>query len=271
MALDGSYLDVADTAANEKDFSRPGTGRGEGTGSFPQALVVVVTEVGTHAVVDAAVGDRRDGELRLAHQITRRLGEDMLLLGDRNMPTSGLVRAVKATDAELCFRLKVGRVKDLPRHRILPDGSWLSELHTCQDRKAGRTPCPVRVVRYRLDDPGRPGVEEGYVLLTTLLDPGQTPATELAALYTERWECETVLDEIKTRQRGAREVLTSKDPVGIRQEISAHLLVHYALGAQIVHALSAQPAPVDSDRASCTTALRAARRTVTSTPGVFSP
>ncbi|MGW5659849.1 IS4 family transposase [Streptomyces sp. NPDC003758] len=271
MAVDGSYLDVADTAANAEVFQRPGTGRGEGVGAFPQALVVTLTECGTHAVVDAAIGDRREGELRLAARLTRSLGEGMLVLGDRNMPSSYLVRTVSATGAHLCFRFKAGRLGALAVLKALPDGSWLSELCTREDQRAGREPVPVRVVHYRLDDLGRPGLDEGYVLVTTLLDPDQAPAAELAALYAERWECETVLDEIKTHQRGAGEVLPSKDPVGAEQEIYAHLLVHYALRAQIAQALADGITTTDTDRASFTTALRAARRTVTSTPGTFSP
>ncbi|MEU3282153.1 transposase [Streptomyces antibioticus] len=180
-------------------------------------------------------------------------------------------RTVSATGAHLCFRFKAGRLASLPVLKLLPDGSWLSELCTREDQRAGREPVALRVVHYRLDDPGRPGVEEGYVLVTTLLDPDRAPAAELAALCAERWECETVLDEIKTHQRGVREILTSKDPVGVEQEIYAHLLVHYALRAQISQALADGITVTDTDRASFTTALRAARRTVTSTPGTSSP
>ncbi len=34
MSIDGTCLDVADTAANEAAFGRPGTGRGAGAGAF---------------------------------------------------------------------------------------------------------------------------------------------------------------------------------------------------------------------------------------------
>src|SRR5205085_7338525 len=46
-----------------------------------------------------------------------------------------------------------------------------------------------------------------YRLITTILDPTQAPARELAALYHERWEIETALDELKTHLRGAQIVL----------------------------------------------------------------
>ena len=48
-----------------------------------------------------------------------------------------------------------------------------------------------------------------YRLVTTILDPTMASAEELAALYHERWEIETTLDEFKTHLRGAKIVLRS--------------------------------------------------------------
>ena len=67
-----------------------------------------------------------------------------------------------------------------------------------------------------------------------MLDPAAAPAGELAALYPERWELETMLDELKAHQRGPRVVLRSKTPEGVRQEAWGHLCTHYALRA-LVH------------------------------------
>lgn len=49
-------------------------------------------------------------------------------------------------------------------------------------------------------------------MVTDLLDHQRYPADELAALYAQRWEEETALDELKTHQRGPGVVLTSKTP-----------------------------------------------------------
>ena len=75
----------------------------------------------------------------------------------------------------------------------------------------------VRVVEYTLEDPGRPDTPERYRLITTIMDPEQAPADELAALYAERWEIETALDELKTHQRGPKVVLRSKTSDGVLQ------------------------------------------------------
>ena len=126
----------------------------------------------------------------------------------------------------------------------------------------------MRVVDYRLDDPGRPGEPEGYRLITTIGDPERAPAAELAALYPQRWEPETALAELKTHQRGPGVVLRSKDPDGVCQEVWAYLLVHYAIRTLMHQA--ALGAEVDPDRLSFTRSLHIARRQVTS-QAAFSP
>ncbi|MFC5144542.1 transposase [Streptomyces aureoversilis] len=95
------------------------------------------------------------------------------------------------------------------------------------------------------------------------------PARQLAALYHERWEAESVFAEIKTHQRGARVVLSSKTPDGVRQQIWAHLLVHHALRTLMLR--TAATRGLDLDRVSFTETLRSARRSVTVTPGSLSP
>jgi hypothetical protein len=81
-------------------------------------------------------------------------------------------------------------------------------------------------------------------------------------LYPQRWEHETTLDELKTHQRGAGVVLRSKDPGGVRQEVWAHLLVHYAIRTLMHQA--ALVGEVDPNRLSFTRSLHIARRQVTS-------
>ncbi|MFD7623592.1 transposase [Streptomyces sp. NPDC059802] len=81
----------------------------------------------------------------------------------------------------------------------LSDGSYLSQIVAARDKNRRADPATVRVIEYILGPPGEGTV---YRLVTTLLDPATAPATELAALYAERWEIETTLDEIKTHLGG---------------------------------------------------------------------
>jgi len=109
----------------------------------------------------------------------------------------------------------------------------------------------VRVIEYRVTDPGRPQAEHTtYRLVTTILDPDAAPADELAALYAERWEIESVFDELKTHQRGPRVILRSRTPAGVYQEAWGYLCVHYATRALI--GAAADTGSHDPDRLSFT-------------------
>jgi Insertion element 4 transposase N-terminal/Transposase DDE domain len=264
-SLDGTTLDVADTPANAVAFGRPRTHRGE-QAAFPQVRVMTLAECGTHAIIDATLGAYATGELSLAPALARSLTAGMLVLGDRGLHSFDLWRTMAATGADLLWRTRTNAV--LPVVQTLPDGSYLSQIVAGRDHRHGRDPITVRVVEYALADPGRPTQQAPYRLVTTILNPQQAPAAELAALYAERWELETALDELKTHQRGPKVVLRSKTPQGVEQELWGMLLVHYAI-RQLRHQAALQ-AEIDPDRLSFTRSLRVVRRQVTRQAG-FSP
>jgi hypothetical protein len=258
VGLDGTTLDLADTADLAAHFGRPGSGRGEGVAAFPQLRLVALAECGTHAMFAVAMGPCTTGEPTLAKDLVGALRPGMLCLADRGFTGFPLWSAAAATGAELVWRARGNAVLPvLARH---PDGSYASELVSADDR--GREhPLPVRVVEYTLDDPGRQQSEETrYRLVTTIADPAAGPAAELAALYAERWEIESALDELKTHQRGPRVVLRSRTVEGAYQEAFGFCCVHYALRALVQSA--ADDEDIDPDRLSFTRALHAARRSV---------
>lgn len=112
------------------------------------------------------------------------------------------------------------------------------------------------MIDYRLDSV--PGSEPLYRLITTILDPKQAPAKELAALYHERWEIETSLDELKTHLRGAQIVLRSKTPELVEQEFWGLLMAHFAIRG-LMHEAALQ-ADEDPDRLSFLHSVRVVQR-----------
>lgn len=261
MSLDGTTLDVADTAANREAFGRPASTRGvHGTGAFPQLRLVGLVETGTHVLCGAQLGAYATGEVTLAADVVATLTPDMLCLADRGFVGFDLWQQAAATGAALLWRVKAN--VGLPVETRHADGSYRSALRwNSHCRSPDRTPLPVRVIEYTL--PGRPDVNSRYRLITTILDPDRAPAVELAALYHERWEIETTFDEFKPHLRGAQRVLRSKTPALVRQEAWGFLLAHFALRA-LMHeaALGAQPRARDPDSLSFTHAVRIARRTL---------
>lgn len=253
VAVDGTTLDLADTEANDAFFGRPGTGRG--TGAFPQARVVGLAECGTHCVFGAEVGPLSVSEQTLSRRLFAHLEAGMLLLADRGFYGFELWQQARAAGADLLWRVR--KSANLPVVRVLDDGSYLSTVHAEPDRRSRRNPVTVRVVEYTL---ARTGDATLYRLVTTLLDPKEAPAAELAALYAQRWEIETTLDEIKTHQRGPKLVLRSKYPWGVEQEVYGLLLVHHAI-RQLMHQAALHEG-LDPDRLSFTRSLRVVRRQV---------
>lgn len=267
MSLDGTCLDVADTPANAKALGRPGSSRREGGGAFPQLRLVGLAESGTHAVCDVAIGPYATAENALADELLSALEPKMLCMADRGIYSFKRFQAAGQTGAQLLWRVRCDLL--LAREQPLADGSFLTRVYPNQpDQRAQRNGVQVRVIEYGIEDPGVPQAKDRYRLITTILKPDDGPAAELAALYGERWELESALDELKTHQRGPRVVLRSKDPDGVYQETYGYLCAHYAI-RRLMHD-AALTAELDPDRLSFTASLRAARRSTRSHPG-FSP
>ena len=135
--------------------------------------------------------------------------------------------------------------------------SYLSVVYPSEkDRRHATNGIQVRVVEYRLE--GVADAEPLYRLVTTILDPAQAPAADLAALYHERWEIEGALAELKTQLRGAQVVLRSKTPDLVRQEFWGLLLAHFAVRGLMHEA--ALRADEDPDRLSFLHAVHVMRR-----------
>jgi Transposase DDE domain. len=263
VSLDGSTFDVADDPALEAEFGRPGAGHGES--AFPQVRIVCLVENGTHVLFATKMAGCATSELALAREVLPALGEGMLCLADRNFFGFDIWTLAQGTGAELVWRVKQGR--DLPEDERLADGSYLSRVYPGDKvRKRQSAGIRVRVIDYRLH--GVADAEPMYRLVTTILDPAQGSAQELAALYHERWEIETALGELKTHLRGARIVLRSKTPDLVRQEIHGLLMAHFAIRGLMHEA--ALGADQDPDRLSFLHAIRVIRRKI-SAFGVIPP
>lgn len=253
VSIDGSTLDMADQKRNAAQYGRPGASRG--SSAYPQLRFVSLVEGGTHVLFGTRMGAYDSSEITLAKEVMPHLRKGMLCLADRNFFGYSLWHTARAGGADLLWRIKKNLI--LPCHKRLPDGSYLSRIYPSrQDRRRDANGVVVRVIEYRLE--GVRDSEPVYRLLTTILDHEKAPAEELAALYQQRWEIETALDELKTHLRGARIVLRSKTPELVEQEFYGLLLAHFAIRGLIHEA--ALKADEDPDRLSFLHAVRVVRR-----------
>jgi hypothetical protein len=250
MAFDGSTFDLPDESGNIEYYGYPSASRGEV--AFPQARVISLVETGTHAVTAAEIGPYRRSEREMALAIIEsgKLQKDMLLLADRGF--FGYILWTKAllTGAKLLWRVKTNLI--LPEEKRLPDGSYLSTIYDSKDKK-GCVPIKIRVIEYKLRD--KKGNEDEnsvgesfYRLFTNILDHEIAPANELAALYHERWEIETLFKEFKIGLCGNSTVIRSKTPILVEQELWGLIILHFAL--RLLMSQAAWETKLDPDKLS---------------------
>ena len=255
ISVDGSTLDVADESANEQAFGRPGASRG--SSAYPQIRFVSLVESGTHVLFGSQMAPYGTGEITLAKAVLGNLQPGMLCLADRQFFGFALWNQARETGADLLWRIK--KNLRLACEERLPDGSYLSHIYPSErDWRRKTNGVQVRVIDYCLQDVA--DAEPIYRLVTTILDHTKAPAAELAALYHERWEIESALDELKTHLRGAKIVLRSKTPDLVRQEFYGLMMAHFAIRGLMHEA--ALKADEDPDRLSFLHAVRVVRRKI---------
>jgi hypothetical protein len=232
MAIDAEVLDLPDTPANDRVYGRAITARG--ASAWPQAQLVGLCECGTHAIVDAGLWPYRADLHRAARRLLRSVTPGMLLSWDQGLHSFALIAATRQRRAHVLSRLPPGARPEVVA--TLGDGTQLVRIRP-RDARARRwgDQVLVRLLRYTLDDPNRPGHQVEHRLVTSLINPVRFPAEELILAYHARWEYELTIDELETHQR-PRLPLRSQKPVGVVQEVYGLLLAHYLVRAVMVEA-----------------------------------
>lgn len=224
---------------------------------YPMLRIVALCETGTRALLGAVFGPVAEQEIGYAERLLPLLDDSMLLLNDRGFDTDDFLAKIAATGAQLLVRLKGTRTP--ARWALLPDGSFLTRINGVR----------LRIIDAHIAVTTARGLHLNghYRLATTLIDSRRYPAIELVELYHERWEVESAFFSLRhTLQRGL--VLRSQDPVGIQQELWAHLTVYQALRRAMAEAIETTPG-ADPDRASFTIALETAKDQLITATGVL--
>ena len=208
VSMDGSVTDVPDGEANVKFFGRPSNQSRDG--AFPQVRWVVAAESGTGSLLGAAMGAYRTAEQPLARDLLGCFGPGMLVLADRKFLSWSLARDFLATGAHILWRASASFA--LKPVKVLADGTYLAELRP--PRKSDGPVITVRVIEYTVltapEGGGPEEVSEVFCLVTSLLDPEEHPALDLACCYPDRWGCETVIGRHKIDMGEGQPVLRSR-------------------------------------------------------------
>jgi len=268
-AIDGSIFDVEDSKENAI-FGYPKNQNG--AGAYPQISTVALVNLYTRSLMDVEFGTvAGTGEQTIAKGVLSRLKAGTLNLADRLYPSYEAWKLASETGAHLLWRVKsdfrLDPIEDLK------DGSCLAKLYKYGENKKRIVDeyIIVRVIEYTLMiKEGKKRAKkskETYRLITTLLDPKQAPAEELAGLYPFRyWTSEGFNKEIKTILRAPRIVLRSKSPAMVIQELYGLFLAQHAV--RLFMEASAEKADVEPTELSFKHAVNVIRRHLTQ---AFSP
>jgi len=197
------------------------------------------------AVAFGPCAGKKTGELSLAKQLWGQLPDDSLVILDKGFSAYGMLYHLSHDkDGSANGKHWLMRGKKNVRGKtveVLGPGDELIELSiSSQARKEDPTlpkTMVVRAIRYQVKG-FRP-----QILLTSMLDPEQFPATEMAALYHERWEIELGYDEAKTHMLERQEALRSKKAEGVRQEIWGILLAYNLVRKEMLDVAEATGVP----------------------------
>ena len=253
FAADGTCLRITDTATNEAEFGRPGSGDRSQAG-YPQLRVVALAAVRSHLIAAANWGGLKEGEQTLLEPLLDTIPAQSLTILDRGFISWKLAHDIQA-GSERHWMMRAKKGLSWTTVKKLGTGDELVELTTSSVSRKKHPELPktlvARLVSYRI---------KGYrpqKLLTSLTDDSRFPRKELAGLYHERWEIELGYDEVKTHMLERNECLRSKTPDGVRQEL-AGLLVAYNLARQAMRT-AAREIGVDPRRMSFRSALLCVR------------
>lgn len=279
QAADGSTLKTEDTPKNSRRFGRPGSSRGRA--AFPQLKVVALADVGTRIVRAARWARYRKAEVDLVRDIVSEIAPGTLTLLDSGLFAYDLLWSIHARGGNFLARLGAQAKPKVLRE--LGPGDAIVEVTARSYHRKRQPDMPrrwtLRMITYR---PGRSevraavrtfrpeGADEDIRLITDLMPGALAPDVgpreagrcaaaqcagpesgfthdELANLYHDRWESETVFDEIKTHlcecpegrvlrrsgRRGATvnrpAVFRSKTPDRVVQELLGMLTAYNAI------------------------------------------
>jgi hypothetical protein len=251
--VDGSTLNVADTPDNREHFG--GTNNQRGTSGYPRARVVTLMALRSHLLRGARIGGYWQSEQALAESLWEEIPDDSLTLVDRNFFGAPTLLAIARGGRN---RHWLTRQRANLRQRVirrLGPGDEIVEMEVSA-RSRRHDPTLPRTWQFRRIRYQRKGFRP-QKLLTSLVDDKAFPASEIVALYHERWELELGYDEIKTELLERREAIRSQIARAVWQEFWGLLLAYNLVRLEMVRI--AAVAGVPPVRISFVTVLRELR------------
>lgn len=233
--VDGTTVLMPDTLKNREAFP-PRRNQVNGV-SFPIARLVVIFSLACGTALELALGPMRGkktGENTLFRNILKALNPRDILLGDRLFDSYRDIAALLKREVDIVFRMSGSRRCDFRRgcrlglkdHRV----TWKKprfDKHRFDRKTYDALPAEMEMRELSWTVEQRGFRSRQIILVTTLLNPEEYPAEELAELYRERWQCELNLNALKTTLQMKH--LRCQTPEMVEKEVWMHMLAYNLL------------------------------------------
>jgi len=232
--LDGSSVRLADTPANRKAYPPPKS-LAAGCG-FPWLKIVVLFSLASGALLARATGNQYQHEVRLCEALRAFLVKGDIIVADRAYGLFAVLAWLGSLGLDVIARVPTrSRRVDFRRaqKRYGPGEGlfgWQKPKRACAFLPLAQwlglsSEITVRILRVQIQQPGFR--TQRLTLVTTLLDPGLYPASEIIATYARRWRLEMCLDDLKTTL--GMENLRCRCPQMVQKELLAFFIAHNLL------------------------------------------
>jgi transposase IS4-like protein/DDE family transposase len=251
--MDGSTVRVPDTPENRETFGGQ-SGREGSESGYPMVRIVSLMVLRSHLLVGCNFGSYGANEIQYAWPLLDKIPSKSLTILDRGFFGARFLLGIEGvrnrhwltrSRSDLKFRVvkKFARGDDLIEVKV--------SAHARRQDPSLPATWQMRAIRYR-----RKGFAP-QLLLTSLRDPNEYPAIEIAELYHERWELELGYDEIKTELLEREETIRSRKPEGVTQELWGIFLAYNLIRLEMTRI--AVEADIEPTRISFIEALRLIR------------
>ena len=213
---DGTTVRVPDSRENREHFGGQDT-RWQSTSGYPLARVVTLMALRSHLLAAARFGPYGTDERVYAAELWPLVPDDSLTVVDRNFLAARILLGIQAGGRNRHWLTRATARSKWTRTKRFAAGDELVDMAVSKEARQKDPTLPrtwsMRAIRYR-----RRGFPP-QTLLTSLVDARRYPATEIVALYHERWEMELGYNEVKRVMLDREESTRSKSPRGIAQEL----------------------------------------------------
>ena len=229
--VDGFTATMPDTPQNQAEFPQQKSQKA-GVG-FPIMRACTILSLATACVIDAAFGPyagKQTGEPALFRQVLDAFQTGDVAVFDRYIGSYLMLALLSLRSVDACARLHQRRPADFRRGKRLGKYdrlvTWRRPSRPEWMDEATYATMPqtltLRMIRFNIVEPGRR--TKSIIIVTTLTDPQEYSAEDVAELYGFRWNVELDIRHIK--QTLNLDPLRCQTPAMVRNEFWTTLLAY---------------------------------------------